>query len=112
MRTGHAIAMKTHASKQSAHVLISFLFCFLAMCQHDTQRTAVSVSGFPLKGRNRLMQEGKPMPLDEEKVAELDSLHFSWEEPVQAVPVEVGIAVSVPMELDVDDDQILAAAEI
>ena len=77
------------------------------MCQHDTQRTAVSVSGFPLKGSNRL---GKPMPLDEEKVAELDSLHFSWEEPVQAVPVEVDIAVAEPMELDVDDDQILAAA--
>jgi hypothetical protein len=61
-----------------------------------------------------LMQEGKPSSLDEEKVAELDSLHFSWEEPVQAVPVEAGIAVAnaEPIELDVGDDHILIKTEI
>lgn len=29
----------------------------------------------------RLMQEGKHSTLDEEKIAELDSLHFPWDEP-------------------------------
>jgi hypothetical protein len=67
----------------------------------------------------RLMQEGKATTLDEEKVAELDSLHFSWEEPqgqaeAAAGTVQDGAAVAVS-ELKIElavDDQILGSAEI
>lgn len=39
----------------------------------------------------RLMQEGKPSSLDEEKVAELDTLQFSWDDPKTAAAVEEGV---------------------
>jgi hypothetical protein len=67
----------------------------------------------------RLMQEGKASTLDEEKVAELDSLQFSWEEPQgQAEAVtgtfQDGVSVAVSkskVELAVDN-QILGSTEI
>jgi len=66
------------------------------------------------RAQYRLMQEGKPSTLDEEKVAELDSLQFSWDEPKDdgedivdsdavagALAAAADIASGVQMVLDV-----------
>lgn len=61
------------------------------------------------------MQEGKQSALDEEKIAELDSLQFTWEEPqadsgddivdseavAGALAAAAGMNHAEPMELDV-----------
>ena len=67
------------------------------------------------RAQYRLMQEGKPSSLDEEKVAELDSLQFRWDEPREddnddivdsdavagALAAAADIASGIAMEYDV-----------
>lgn len=48
-----------------------------------------------MREQYRLMQDGKPSSLDAEKVAELDSLLFSWDEP----PGEAKVDASDPVQM-------------
>ena len=47
------------------------------------------------RAQYRLMQDGKASTLDEEKVAELDSLNFTWDEPSGAASDEIAAADAI-----------------